>query len=238
MLANMNDLVASQLGIPLGEKCRILDLGCGFGATSAHLQRQFPSASFTGINQNPVQLEAARLRCPAANFICADFQDTQLPDASFDAAFALESACFAEGETKAKLLSEAARLLRPGSKFVVVDGFRKHQNHLPKLVNWLYVKGIAAWGTPGLSSIDSFAEELQTKGFDEVQIKDISWNLAPSLLHIPIVAVRLLIGFWPQKDREQLRYLQALCLTLALSPFKKHFGYFVVTCMKSGVELK
>lgn len=234
----MNDFIASQLGLPQIEKCRILDLGCGFGATIAHLQRQFPSASFTGININPSQLETARLRCPAAAFYCADFQDTQLPDASFDAAYALESACFAEGETKAKLLAETARLLRPGGKLVVVDGFRKRQDHLPKLVNWLYGKSLTAWGMPCLSSIDSFVEELKAKGFEDAQVKDISWNVVPSLLHIPFVMVRLLIGYWPKKYWKQLRYLQALCLTLALSPFKKHFGYFVVTCVKSGVELK
>lgn len=234
----MNDFVASQFGRCQAEKCRILDLGCGFGATIAHLQKQFPSADFTGVNLNSVQLDAARLGCPAANFICADFQDTELPSASFDAAFALESACFAEGETKTKLLAEAARLLRPGGKFVVVDGFRKHQHRLPKLVNWLYGKSLAAWGMPCLSSIGSFVKELQTMGFDEVQVKDISWNVAPSLLHIPFVAVKLMLGYWPKKDRGHLRYLQALCLTMALSPFKKHFGYFVVTCVKSGVELK
>ena len=45
------------------------------------------------------------------------------PSASYDGVYALESSCHAHGADKGALLAEAYRLLRPGGRLVVADGF-------------------------------------------------------------------------------------------------------------------
>ena len=55
--------------------------------------------------------------------IQGDYEDTILPAGSFDGAYALESTCHWHGADKSALLSEAHRLLRPGGRLVVADGF-------------------------------------------------------------------------------------------------------------------
>lgn len=240
----MNDLVAQLMDLPNTQPTKILDIGCGFGTTAHQLLRLFPNTSITGVNLNEAQTALAngRLADPEirerAKFVVADFQATPFSDDSFDAAYALESACFAEGKTKSKLIKETARVLRPSGRFVVVDGFRKHDRPLPKIVDWLYQKSLAAWGMPSLAPIDGFEKALQSQGFENVTITDISWNILPSLAHVPVVAMKLFAANLVQNDKEQRRYLQALLLTLALSAFKRHFGYYTVTCVKTSVELK
>lgn len=236
MLQRMNGFVASQMGISASQKAQVLDIGCGFGATIGQLQGLFPKARFTGIGKEAVQLEAAKMACPKADFMQSDFQAMPFAASRFDAAFAIESACFAEGESKEKLLAEAARVLRPGGVLVMVDGFRKHGRALPYPVAGLYRRSLRAWGMSALAPIGEMEAALLRNGFCEIERRDISWNLAPSLLHIPWVAARLFAHFLRSKDRESLRYLQALMLTLALSPFKRHFGYYVVTCRKTAVQ--
>ncbi|MBK9013828.1 MAG: methyltransferase domain-containing protein [Saprospiraceae bacterium] len=238
MLRQMNAFVAWQLALETSSPAHILDVGCGYGATVAQLQRHFPKATFTGINNSTAQLEVAMQSCPTSEFRVADFEAMPFLADRFDAAYALESACFAEGETKEKLLVEMARVLRPGGRLVIVDGFKRQDGPLPKLVDWLYQKSLAAWGMPSLAPIDGFEKALQKQGFEKIAIKDISWNIAPSLAHIPVVAMKLFVAHLVKNDKEQLRYLQALLLTLALSPFKRHFGYYTVTCVKTIVELE
>ena len=240
----MNLLVAEKLNLSAHPNPTILDIGCGFGITAYQLSHRLPNSIITGIDHSMEQVAAiakeigGKKNEDRLQFVVADFQSMPFHDASFDAAYALESACFAEGETKGKLLHEAARVLRPGGKLVVVDGFRKHGRALPLLVDWLYRRCITAWGMPSLAAIDGFAEELKNQGFADITVKDISWSVAPSLLHIPFTALKVFIAHLFENDQGQLRYLHALLLTLALSPFKKHFGYFTVTCIKTTVELE
>ena len=241
----MNGIVAYLLGYKdETPPSKLLDMGCGYGATVSRLLGFFPNATITGINNDEAQLKVAKERLATskyserAAFLLTDFQATGFQADSFDAVYALESACFAEGETKSKLLAEAERVLRPGGKLVMVDGFRKHGWALPKPIDWLYRKSLAAWGIPSLAPIDGFVVELKAYGFTKITVKDISWNILPSLAHFPVTAMKLFFFHLVENDREQLRYIHALLLTLSLSPFKRHFGYYSVTCVKSAVELK
>lgn len=244
MLRQMNDHLQHLLDFEASQPTTVLDIGCGYGSTALQLLQAFPNVELVGINANASEVAVANEMISTANlqerakFVVADFQNTPFPDNSFDAAYALESACFAEGETKSKLVKEIARLLRPGGRFVVVDGFRKHDRPLPMLVDWLYQKSLAAWWMPSLAPIDGFEKALQKQGFEKITIKDISWNIAPSLAHIPVVAMKLFAAHLVKNDMEKRRYLQALLLTLALSPFMRHFGYYSVTCVKTTVESK
>lgn len=66
---------------------RIADLGCGPGATTARLSRQFPSASVTGIEASPSFAAVAAAAVPSARFEVADVT-APLPGAPFDLIYA------------------------------------------------------------------------------------------------------------------------------------------------------
>ncbi len=242
LLRNMNLKVATLLGCNSNNPpTKILDIGCGYGATMLQLQELFPHATLTGINNQAVQLQIAAQKIAlskhagSATFMLANFTKTPFEEASFDAAYALESACYDEGETKPNFIAEAARLLRPGGRLVVVDGFKKHGGPHPRWMDSIHQKCLAAWEMTSLATIDGFTGELSSKGFSEIKVTDISWNILPTLIFIPIVATKLLAAQLVKRNVAQRQYLKALLLTLLLTPFKRHFGYFLVTCVKRDV---
>ncbi len=241
----MNQVLANLLGYNQEKPPeKILDMGCGYGATMLQLLEVLPWSTITGVNLNSEQLAIAEQKVTAsqhsqrAQLQLANFQAIPFQDESYDAAYALESACYGEGETKSKFISEAARLLRPGGKLVVIDGFKKHSQPLPGWMDRIHRRCLTAWDMTSLANIDGFAAALKLQGFTEIEVKDISWNILPTLIYVPVVVVKLLSAQLVRKEESRRQYLQALLLTLLLSPFKKHFGYFVVTCTKSNVEKK
>jgi MPBQ/MSBQ methyltransferase len=120
---------------------------------------------------------------------------------------------------------------------VVVDGFRRQNGPLPHPIAHLYRSCAKAWRMDGLPVLELFTKSLENHGFTAVKTADISWNLAPSLLHIPWVSLKLLAIYFIKNEPDALRYAKALLLTLLLSPFKQYFGYYAVTCRKSSVRL-
>ncbi len=242
LLRNMNLKVATLLGCNTkNPPAKILDIGCGYGATMLQLLELFPHATITGINNQAAQLQIAAQKAAnskhseSAKLVLGDFTKTPFESASFDAAYALESACYDAGETKPNFIAEAARLLRPGGRLVVVDGFKKHGGLIPRWMDSIHQKCLAAWEMTSLATIGGFTGELSRKGFSEIEVRDISWNILPTLIFIPVVAAKLLAAQLVKRNVAQLQYLKALILTLLLTPFKRHFGYFLVTCVKRDV---
>ena len=129
MLEQMNAEVLARLELDGIVEPRLLDLGCGLGATLRSVARRLPHSKLLGVTRVPWQVEQACALNGSAGYrdrICvveADYEDTPLPSSSFDGVYALESSCYAQSSDKRRLLEEAHRLLRPGGRLVVVDGF-------------------------------------------------------------------------------------------------------------------
>src|SRR5262249_27084838 len=122
MLEQMNAEVLARLNIGKNAHPRLLELGCGLGATLRSLVRGMPHTRLSGITRVPWQVENARaLNCAAGcedrvEVLEADYERTELPDFSYNGVYALESSCHGRGADKAALLSEAHRLLKPGGR--------------------------------------------------------------------------------------------------------------------------
>jgi SAM-dependent methyltransferase len=84
-------------------------------------------------NRIAARLDAAAGVADRMAHLEADYTRTGLPAAQADGAWAVESACYAEGTAKADFVREAARLLKPGARLAVVDGFllRREPGRLP-----------------------------------------------------------------------------------------------------------
>ena len=105
---------------------RVLELGSGKGFNSIYLAEQNSGIEFVGVDITPPHVATSQNRARhIANlrFEIEDFQDLSFPSESFDLVFVVESLCHAIDMTRA--LAEVHRVLAPGGRFIVIDGFRE-----------------------------------------------------------------------------------------------------------------
>ena len=209
MLEQMNAEVLARLKVDAIAEPQLLDLGCGLGATLRSFARRLPQAWLLGITRVPWQVENARALNQSAGcgervrVIEGDYEQTVLPSASFDGVYALESSCHAHNADKAALLTEANRLLRPGGRLVVADGFLANDRFsnarltnarfANALQHRIYRKLCECWVIEQLAQLDLFKARLEALGFTDITIEHLQMRVAPSVAHIPWVTLKFLL---------------------------------------------
>jgi len=203
---NMDRLAAAELALPPG--ARVLDAGCGVGGTSVYLAEQH-DLDVVGITISEVQLRRARqlaAGCRAAvlpRFLIRDYLCTGFETGAFDGVIAIESACYAQ--SKMAFLSEAFRLLRPGGRLVVMDGFRRkwRLTRRERLDFERFTRGLAL---SGLAHVDEFTAYLRGIGFGDIRYADKRSAILPSAVimeamtrvGVPLVGPACRLGILPR----------------------------------------
>lgn len=104
----------------LSDGARVLELGCGGGSPETRrLARRF---AVTGVDISPRQVERARAAIPEAEFVCADFTELELPEASFDAVASFYVFNHVPRELLAPLLGAIHSWLVPGGLLLTAFG--------------------------------------------------------------------------------------------------------------------
>lgn len=245
MLVEMNREVgrALQLGerpTDDGRHC-VLDLGCGAGATARTLvgdDRRLYAVTVTNVavqNRIAARLDAQAGVAERMAHLEADYTRTGLPAAQADGAWALESACYAEGTAKADFVREAARLLKPGARLVVVDGFLLRREP-GRLARWLHRLWADSWAVPTLAVREDFVAALREHGFEDIDVRSLRWRVAPSALHIPALATRFTLAeLWKARGRLspwRRKHIVASYCALALGMFWRNFDYCMVSATR------
>jgi MPBQ/MSBQ methyltransferase len=122
-----------------------------------------------------------------------DYEDTTLPAAECDGVYALESSCHARGADKGPLLAEAHRLLRPGGRLVVADGFLAGGRFANALQQRVYRKLCECWVIEELAQLHGFTQRLKQLGFTDITVEHLQMRVAPSVAHIPWVTLKFLL---------------------------------------------
>jgi len=223
---------------------RLADLGCGAGAPAAFLLRARPALRLDGVTLLAEQAELARASArrggvgARAAFHAMDYTATRFPAEAFDGAMAIESSCHAPGADKAAFVREAARLLAPGGRLVIADGFLKRPGTPAGFAGWVIDQVARNWAVPCFANLDEFRRALADHGFVDVEVEEISWRLGPSVMHIPFVTARVLARYLIRRDLRIGRVRWGHVLASVLAPvvglMRRRFGYFLISARKAG----
>jgi SAM-dependent methyltransferase len=222
MLEQMNAEVLARLQLDGVIEPDLIDLGCGLGATLRSLARRIPSANLLGITRVRWQVEQARVLNDAAgcggrvSVIEGDYEDTRLPASSYDGVYALESSCHGHGAEKLQLLEEAYRLLRPGGRLVVADGFLESGSFVSALQLRIYRKLCECWVIEQLAQLHPFIARMELLGFREINVEHLQMRVAPSVVHIPWVTLKFLVTdvMFGKREMTRARWNNVLAPTL------------------------
>lgn len=240
MLRKMNGQVLKNLRIPTDKNVEIADLGCGMGAVARYAAALYPAARITGTTISGLQIVKGNELCEKEGLsdkvllIPDNFENSIIPAKTFDLAYAVESACHARFADKRHFIAEMARILKPAGKFCIADGFIKHENKLPGLFSRINQKITDCWALPCFGQLNPFIDCLKKNGFTNIEVKEISWNIAPSVAYVPWTVLKFFVAeLWKNKslkmEKERWNNVKAPLLGMILGLYRRHFGYYIIS---------
>jgi len=117
----VHDCLSREVQELAGHAPRLLDLGCGVGASLSYLLDRHPDATGVGMTVSAVQVAlATRQAHSRARFVRGDFCRDTLPS-PVDLAYAIEA--FVHATAAEAFFASVARALRPAGRLVIVDDF-------------------------------------------------------------------------------------------------------------------
>jgi len=183
---------------------RVLELAFGQGFNLAYLAERHPGVHFHGVDLTPAHVRITRERTaalPNVTLTLGDMQALPLADARFDLVFCVEAFCYALDTPRA--LAEAARVLRPGGRLVLFDGY------LPRpaaemaadeaLAVDLVARGMAL---ERFQVLGEFLAAARDAGFTLAQMDTLDRQILPSLARLERLTGAVIR--WPWLGRRAL----------------------------------
>jgi tocopherol O-methyltransferase len=186
----------------------ILDIGCGFGATSLYLAKKY-DALVTGITNSSVQIEmantaAARERFDAT-FLLMDAEDMDFRK-SFDVLWSVES--ISHYQHRKKFFGSAVKLLKRGGVFALTDWFRK-ENLTPAEAKE-FIEPIERGMLVDLQIMDEYAHQLTSNGLRIMHREILNKNCAKTWdLCLDIIKDKAFWTLAAKQGAEFVSYLKA-----------------------------
>lgn len=205
----------------------VLDIGCGFGASSLFLARKY-GATATGITISPVQVEMANRAATAAGahakFLLMDAEALRF-DKPFDLLWSVES--ISHYQNIERFFQSATRYLKPGGAFALTDWF-KRENLSPAEYDQ-FIRPIDKGMFVELHTMDDYARYLESAGLQIVYRENLTSSCAKTWdLGLDIIKEK---SFWSlalEWGPEFLTYLKAFrAVRSALDHGAFVYGLFV-----------
>jgi cyclopropane fatty-acyl-phospholipid synthase-like methyltransferase len=163
---------------------RVLDVGCGTGTPACRLAWEH-GVEVLGITTSEVGVAAATERARVAGlhtvrFEVRDGTDNGLPAASFDRVWVMESSHLMPD--RQALLSECARVLRPGGRLVLCDIIRRREIPFPELRERRREFAVlrAAFGAARMDQLSDYAAYAAHAGLTGVECVDVTTETLPT----------------------------------------------------------
>jgi len=239
MLEQMSREVFRRLDLRDGD--RVLDLGCGVGAPARALIAE-RAVAVTAVTKVGWQIDMARRLGEGradrgtVEWTLGDYTALDLPSASYQGAFSIEASCHAAGAGKEPFVRECARLLAPGARLVVADGFMKRSSGIPRWYQSLLDRMTHSWAVERFADLDAFTAALERHGLAVEVVEDASYRIAPSVLHVPRVTLKFLFTELLIRRRWLNRARWGHVLACLIAPFiglgRSWFGYYLITARR------
>lgn len=235
MLNQMNYQVLKRLKLPQG-KALLVDLGCGMGGTMRYALKTHNNLTAFGVTLSDFQVHIGNelLQNSNGTILKENFNHTSFASNSFDGATAIESFCHSGHSSKS--FKEAFRILKPSGKLVIADAFLKtNTDELCLGSKYVYQKLCNHWSLERLGSIETVKERLKNEGFSKIKVKNISFRVAPSVLHVPFAIIGFVLKSIIRSNklkRESLHNLKGSFYALLCGLHMKSFGYYIITAVK------
>ena len=235
MLNEMNRQVFKRLDLPKNNPF-LIDFGCGMGSTMLQGLKSNKNLKAIGLTLSDFQVREGNKRLKNHNgFITKeDYNCTSINNQSADGVCAVESLCHS-GHSK-NSLQEAYRILKKGGRFVIADAFLK-KDHKSLCIgsNYCYKQLCKGWDLEGLGNINNVKEDLKAVGFSKIKIEDISFRVAPSVLHVPFAITGFILKKFLKKESlkpQSLNNLKGSFFALISGLHMRSFGYYLITAEK------
>ncbi len=165
----------------------VLDIGCGLGASSLYLARNY-NAAVTGITISPVQVDMATKALANerldAKFLLMDAEAMHFQK-QFDLLWSVES--ISHYQRREEFFASAAKLLRPGGLFAITDWFKKE--NLTRAETRKFIDPIEKGMLVELQIMDDYEHFLTSHGL-QIMHRDIlnkhcakTWDLCLDIIN-------------------------------------------------------
>jgi len=168
--------LAHHMGLRQG--MTVMDIGCGIGGPLRNIAK-FANVKVVGLNNNEYQVNRARRMAKDSNlgdlasYIKGDFMNIPAKDATYDAAYAIESTCHAPD--RVGVYSEIFRILKPGGTFAAYEWVMTEKYNPNDSTHEAAKKGIERGnGLPDLESISTVLQAMRDAGFEIVENFDLA----------------------------------------------------------------
>lgn len=178
------EYLARLAKIPSG--ATILDVGCGFGASSIYLAQKF-DARATGITISPVQVDMANRAASRAQadakFLCMDAEAMTF-EQPFDVIWSVES--ISHYSNVEKFFATAAGLLKPGGTMAITDwckkpglSSREHKKYLEPIEKGMMIE---------MHTVEHYEKLMRENGLQVVQTEVLNkqcaktWDLSVDII--------------------------------------------------------
>lgn len=171
-------------GAALAPGLRVLDVGCGSGTQACRLASDH-GVEVVGITTSREGVLRSSARAKAQGISGAVFEQRDgtnngLPDESFDRVWVLESSHLMAD--RAALLTECARVLRPGGRMVLCDIIRRRDIPFGELrartEDFAVLR--AAYGEARMDPLDDYAMHMRTSGLEVDEMVDLTDETLPT----------------------------------------------------------
>ncbi len=181
-LLKMNEILAKLANVSKND--RVMDAGCGYGGSVIWLAKKI-GCEVVGITVVPYQVREAEKFAEKnklsdkVSFRKEDYAHTSFLNNSFTVVWGLESIVHAE--SKKNFINEAHRLLKSGGRILISEYMLRETPALSDKEKQIIRPWLKGWAIPRLLTPDEYKSHLDSVGFKNIKVHDLTDNVRKSL---------------------------------------------------------